>query len=586
MRIPKQLRASLNAHNRGHAQAFVASVAFLLTIFVTLGLSAQQLNQLVTFNGKNGNNPGGKLAMDGAGNIYGTTFYGGRFADFGPGTVYRLTHKDSGWAFTTLYDFTGYNDGKNPWGGVTLGPDGALYGTTYGGGLYGYGVVFKLQPPPTECKTATCYWTETVIHNFTGGSDGSAPQGVLVFDSAGNLYGSTIAGGEGTHGVVYELSPAEGSWNISILHAFIGGSDGSGPEDGVAIDRSGNIYGTTFLGGADSAGVIYQLVHGQSGWTENILHSFAGGDDGIYPTALTIDPSGNLFGGTTEDGANKSGTVFELQPSAAAASATASSTSSVRFSGGLVTQSAVSLWIAPAIFTVPETEEPARAVWSLNFHPRTEAGMSPCSGALMFRMGTIPAAGRSWMRRVTFTAQPSMAAEATTEIFGSLRREGNRLREGPNSEGSVGRNAAVPLCGTIQLSPSMTTSTAPAGRQSQCGDRTSRTAVSRWTGYGAEVGGVCGWRPCSSTSSGAPWRRNSCARFWENAERGTTMSQPASCAFIFRSPCTCETKPMMLVAFLSFALSLGIRVSGFAPTLFRSKMMSDGFSSPFCPILS
>ena len=315
MRIPKQLRASLNAHNRGHAQAFLASVAFLLTIFVTLGLSAQQLNQLVTFNGKNGNNPGGKLAMDAAGNIYGTTFYGGRFADFGPGTVYRLTHKDSGWAFTTLYDFTGYNDGKNPWGGVTLGPDGALYGTTYGGGLYGYGVVFKLQPPPTECKTATCYWTETVIHNFTGGSDGSAPQGVLVFDSAGNLYGSTIAGGEGSHGVVYELSPAEGSWNISILHAFIGGSDGSGPEDGVAIDRSGNIYGTTFLGGADSAGVIYQLVHGQSGWTENILHSFAGGDDGIYPTALTIDPSGNLFGGTTEDGANKSGTVFELQPS-------------------------------------------------------------------------------------------------------------------------------------------------------------------------------------------------------------------------------------------------------------------------------
>ena len=586
MRIPKQLRASLNAHNRGHAQAFVARVAFLLTIFVTLGLSAQQLNQLVTFNGKNGNNPGGKLAMDGAGNIYGTTFYGGRFADFGPGTVYRLTNKDSGWAFTTLYDFTGYNDGKNPWGGVTLGPDGALYGTTYGGGLYGYGVVFKLQPPPTECKTATCYWTETVIHNFTGGSDGSAPQGVLVFDSAGNLYGSTIAGGEGSHGVVYELSPAQGSWNISILHAFIGGSDGSGPEDGVAIDRSGNIYGTTFLGGADSAGVIYQLVHGQSGWTENILHSFAGGDDGIYPTALAIDPSGNLFGGTTEGGANKSGTVFELQPSGGGFSYSIIYQFGTLFGGpcdaecGYTLDSAGNLYGAGdggtgeggVVFELSPSNGSwnVTVLWSFDVQDGYDPSGWPILDAQGNLYGTTEYGGGGQRRKF-------LAAYAVKR---------NRLREGPNSEGSVGRNAAVPLCGTIQLSPSMTTSTAPAGRQSQCGDRTSRTAVSRWTGYGAEVGGVCGWRPCSSTSSGAPWRRNSCARFWENAERGTTMSQPASCAFIFRSPCTCETKPMMLVAFLSFALSLGIRASGFAPTLFRSKMMSDGFSSPFCPILS
>ena len=313
MRISTHFQAFLNpAHNQRSARACLGAAAFLAIIFLAPALPAQQLNQLAYFNGPNGNNPGGKLAMDAAGNIYGTTFYGGRYGDFGPGTVYKLTHNSSGWVLTSLYDFSGYGDGQNPWGGITFGPDGALYGTTYGGGLYGWGVVFKLQPEPTRCTTALCYWRETVLYNFTGGSDGSSPQGAVIFDSAGNLYGSTLNGGQG-NGVVYELSPAQGSWNMNVLYRFKGGSDGQGPEDGVVMDRFGNLFGTTFLGGTNDVGTAYELTPGASGWTERVLHSFAGGDDGKYPTVPVVDPSGNVFGATSEDGANGDGTVFELQ---------------------------------------------------------------------------------------------------------------------------------------------------------------------------------------------------------------------------------------------------------------------------------
>ena len=314
MRIPNHLQASRNpAHSRG--LAFLVGVGLLAAIFVTPALWAQQLNQLADFNGPNGNNPGGKLAMDAAGNIYGTTFYGGsNYCSYGCGTVYKLSKHGSQWMLSSLYDFRGGQDGAHPWGGITLGPDGALYGTTYGGGLYGDGAVFKLQPQANRCKTALCYWTETVIYNFTGGSDGGTPQGDVIFDSAGNIYGTTQGGGLGSNGVVYELSAAQGSLNINVLYRFQGGADGQAPEDGVVMDVSGNLFGTTFLGGTDSVGVVYELSQGESGWTETVLHSFAGGDDGKYPGVPVVDPSGNVFGATSEDGANGDGTVFELQP--------------------------------------------------------------------------------------------------------------------------------------------------------------------------------------------------------------------------------------------------------------------------------
>jgi len=316
MKIRTHFPASLNlAHNRRLATGLLAGVGLLAAIFVTPALRAQQLNQLVSFNGANGNGPGGRMVVDAAGNLYGTTFYGGAdYCSYGCGTVYKLSKRGSQWILTTLYQFDGFHEGAHPWGGITLGPDGALYGSTYGGGASGAGLVFKLQPQPSRCATALCYWDETVLYNFTGGADGSAPQGVLAFDSAGNLYGTTDGGGLNNDGVVYELSPAQGSWSFNVLYRFMGGSDGSGPSDGIAIDQSGDLYGTTSFGGADSLGVVYELAHGQSGWTETILHSFTGGLDGKFPTALTVDPSGNVFGATFEEGADAAGTVFELQP--------------------------------------------------------------------------------------------------------------------------------------------------------------------------------------------------------------------------------------------------------------------------------
>ena len=167
----------------------------LVSLAALVPAQAQQLQQLGLFNGNNGTNPNPRLVMDAAGNLYGTTFYGGFYGIFGPGTVFKVSHHESGWTLTTLYEFHGQADGSNPWGGVVFGPDGALYGATNGGGRYGAGLVYKLQPQPTNCPSAPCLWRETVLYNFTGEPDGAGPQGDLVFDRAGNLYGTTFYGG-------------------------------------------------------------------------------------------------------------------------------------------------------------------------------------------------------------------------------------------------------------------------------------------------------------------------------------------------------------------------------------------------------
>jgi uncharacterized repeat protein (TIGR03803 family) len=258
------------------------------------------------------------LTIDRAGNLYGTAYAGGAS---GQGTVYQLTHKSSGWIFTPLYGFTGGNDGAHPIAGVIMGPDGALYGTTTFGGNpscdspLGCGTVFKLRPPATGCRTALCPWTETVLHAFQEGDDGDGPGfGDLLFDQAGNIYGTTISGGVHHGGVVYELRPSGSGWTESVLYSFAGGSGGNTPYAGVILDNADNLYGTTFGGGLDSSGTVYKLVHSM-GWAEEVLYSFMFGDDGGYPLGgLISDQSGNLYG-TTASGAKGAGTAFKLSPS-------------------------------------------------------------------------------------------------------------------------------------------------------------------------------------------------------------------------------------------------------------------------------
>jgi len=290
---------------------------FLLAYFLLLAtatLRAQSYSVIANFNAYTGQSPA-YVTWDGHGNIYGTTFYGGRSGYLGPGVVYKVSPSDSGWKLTLLYAFTDGLDGGHPNGGITIGPDGSLYGTTNYGGTHGYGVVYKLQPPVAQCRSALCYWTETVLYNFSGQDDGAGPQGNLVFDGDGNLYGTALAAVNGTHGALYMLSPSPGGWTFHLIHTFTGGMDGGEPANGVIFDRAGNLFGVAEMGGATGNGVVYEFSRSGSGWSEAILHNFSssGNPDGVQPGGLAIDSTGNLFGLTSLGGGSGWGTVFEVQ---------------------------------------------------------------------------------------------------------------------------------------------------------------------------------------------------------------------------------------------------------------------------------
>ena len=302
------------------------AIVFALAAIVAPSAQAQAFTLLHTFAGPDGSEPAAGLAMDRAGRLYGTTVYGG--SSPGLGTVFQLSRKGSGWVLNRIYNFNGNstNDGGRPFAGLTIGPDGSFYGTTYEGGggcsltNRGCGTVYNLKPPASACKSALCPWAETVIYRFVGGSDGAQPgYGNLVFDQAGNIYGTTSSGGV-SGGTVFELTPSNGGWTESVLHSFTGGSDGAIPWGGLVLDKAGNLYGTTYKGGGGCSnggcGTVFELTPSGSGWTEKVLYSFQGGSDGGFPYAgLVFDQSGNLYGATLYDGSGQGGTVFELTPS-------------------------------------------------------------------------------------------------------------------------------------------------------------------------------------------------------------------------------------------------------------------------------
>jgi len=223
---------------------------------------------------------------------------------------------------TVLYSFgSEASDGVLPYAGVAFGSAGNLYGTTaFGGGTgcfgSGCGIVFKLTPQ------AGGGWAETMLHNFNDAEkDGHQPEASLAIDGAGNLYGTTSNGGAPGCGIVFELSPQSGgSWTYAVLHAFDGsGTDGCAPLANVILDGSGNLYGTTLIGGTHGLGTAFELSPSVGGhWTEKLLHAFGNGTDGQYPTAaLVFDGAGNLYGATESGGeanVDDAGTVFELVP--------------------------------------------------------------------------------------------------------------------------------------------------------------------------------------------------------------------------------------------------------------------------------
>jgi len=250
-----------------------------------------------------GYHPRAGLIMDTKGNLYGTAFDGGAYD---AGAVFELSPSGTETVLHSFCQQTGCPDGYYPQAGLVMDTNGNLYGTTLYNGAYGGGTVFKISSDGTA----------TTFYNFctaTGCKNGRYPQAGLILDTNGNLYGTTYGGGAYGKGTVFELSPSGAE---TVLHSFCartGCSDGSHPRADLVMDTAGNLYGTTYYGGTNSVGTVFKL---SPNGTETVLHSFAAnGSDGTHPYAgLVTDTMGNLYGTTYSGGANGYGTVFKVTP--------------------------------------------------------------------------------------------------------------------------------------------------------------------------------------------------------------------------------------------------------------------------------
>lgn len=308
---------------------------FAVLVTCTTALGQAQFTTIYSFAGTpDGESPVGALVFDRAGNVYGTTEYGGAN---GWGSVFELSPNGSGgWTEAILYNFcqtTDCPDGGRPAVGLSLDAEGNLYGTTSWGGatgcpfqIPGCGTVFELMRPAAAGEV----WTETVLYEFcpipNGGNcvDGAVPLGKLIFDTYGNLYGTTSTGG-GTNrgGAVFELSPSSAGWTEQVLYSFCSLEDcvdGAAPEAGVTFDKSGNLYGTTSIGGSNKyrgGGVVFKLTPGSNGWTENVLYAFhtpTGPFGGYLLGDVALDSAGNVYSTANSGGANGVGVVFRVTP--------------------------------------------------------------------------------------------------------------------------------------------------------------------------------------------------------------------------------------------------------------------------------
>jgi uncharacterized repeat protein (TIGR03803 family) len=283
-------------------------LALFNLIFVCASWAVTE-NTLYSFTGaSDGGDPKGDLIADAKGNLYGVTVFGGAT---GNGTVYEISPDGNGnWTETVLHSFKAGADGGTPNAGLLLDSAGNLYGTTWAGGAHGQGSIFELTP------NGDGSWTNNVIYSFQGLSDGSLPAGSLIFDKSGNLYGTASGTGAYGGGVVFELRHTAQGWVQRPLHQFVPRSlDGWSPGGAIAFDKQGNLYGTTVTGGSALQGVVYKLTPSGSLWKPSIIHAFQGGADGANPVGgVTVDALGNVYGTTTAGGTTNDGIVFQLSP--------------------------------------------------------------------------------------------------------------------------------------------------------------------------------------------------------------------------------------------------------------------------------
>ena len=339
--------------------ARVQAISVLILILAGIAQASPKEKVLYRFQGgTDGFEPLGTLVADQAGNLYGTTTSGGTGdCNGGCGTAFELSpNPDGTWTETILYSFAGGNDGAFPNAGLVFDQNGNLYGTTLHFGGFGDGTVFRLSPP-TKSGNA---WTETVLHNFVGDSDGEYCLGSLTFDKTGNLYGATLFVGTYGGGTIFQLVPPKkgNQWSLNVLHTFSGRGDGLDPWGPVILDDHGAVYGTNYdgviyrlkppapgqtkwsfkvlyqlpglaeqgallagrgalyataLGGANNQGSVYQIAPHKGQWKATSLYDFKGGADGSVPlNGLVADRAGNLYGVTSTGGINDQGTIYRL----------------------------------------------------------------------------------------------------------------------------------------------------------------------------------------------------------------------------------------------------------------------------------
>ena len=248
-------------------------------------------------------NPG--LVRDSAGNLYGSTQVGGDLNN--NGVVFQFSHDgDGNWTETLIYEF-GQGKSSCPVGAMAIDKAGNLYGTTACGGAYGVGSVYRL-------SLAEGVWTIESLYDFTPDVMCYSPEpGGLAMDAAGNLYVSTQYDGSYGVGMIFKLTPTVGYWKFSLIHSFTGSTDGGYPTGGLVIDSSGSIYGTTYTGGLFQYGTVYKFAHGaKGGWTETVLHNFAGTSDGYNAQGVILDSSDNVYGVAEYGGADLDGVAYEI----------------------------------------------------------------------------------------------------------------------------------------------------------------------------------------------------------------------------------------------------------------------------------
>jgi uncharacterized repeat protein (TIGR03803 family) len=302
---------------RTHLGGFIAGAIAMASSHGVAGAAPSEQVLYSFADGMDGGGPDSRLVFDRSGNVFGTAHFGGITSCGGQvgggcGVVFKLTPAPSPpWTETTLHAFADGSDGGFPNAGVILDRKGNVYGTASTGGSntcsIGCGLVFEL--------LAGSGYTETVLHTFTG-VDGQFPNAVLLAGSDGNLYTTTWFGGAHGSGTVVQLVPGGNGWTENVLYSFMGTTDGLGPAAGVVQNARGDVFGTTYPYDGYNDGVVYELTHNKKGtWKDHTLLSFGNGTGGSDPYAgLVAGGDGSFFGTTIEGGSTGDGVIFELVP--------------------------------------------------------------------------------------------------------------------------------------------------------------------------------------------------------------------------------------------------------------------------------